>query len=113
LTEEGIGIIAGSLPALRPLLNLRIRITTTSNNTPAASTAHLEASRGKQPSSRAPIKMDTFQTLGENDFDHSDGDSQKNIIKETRYTVTSTQLQPKQSYDMGWDDKRPDHVSHV
>jgi hypothetical protein len=33
--------------------------------------------------------MDTFQTLGDGD-DHSDGDSQKNIIKETKYTVTST-----------------------
>jgi len=35
--------------------------------------------------------MHTFQTLGDgDDVDHSDGDSQKNIIKETKYTVTST-----------------------
>jgi len=34
--------------------------------------------------------MNTFQTLGDNDADHSDVDSHNNIIKETNYTVTST-----------------------
>jgi hypothetical protein len=110
LLEEGIGIIAGSLPALRPLLNLRIKITTSSTNPAASGNAYQSTSHSKQPSSRAAIKLDTFQVLGDNDVDHDDSDSQKNIIKETKYTVTSTRMQPKQSYEMGWDDKRVDHV---
>ena len=37
--------------------------------------------------------MDTFQTLNDNDGDdNSDGDSQKNIIKETKFTVTSMSM---------------------
>jgi hypothetical protein len=44
----------------------------------------------RQPASRSRvIAMDTFQTLGDNDDGESDGDSQKNIIKETKFTVTS------------------------
>lgn len=92
LTEEGIGIIAGSLPALRPLLSLRIRITTSSTGRAATGNTYPPVSRTKPASSRAAIMMDTFQTLGDNDVDHSDGDSQKNIIKETKYTVTSTRV---------------------
>jgi hypothetical protein len=44
----------------------------------------------RQPASRSRvIAMDTFQTLGDNDDGESDGESQKNIIKETKFTVTS------------------------
>ncbi|KAG9191846.1 hypothetical protein G6011_10580 [Alternaria panax] len=93
LTEVGIGLIAGSLPPLRPLLSLRIRVSAGSN-TPAASNgrAYQSGTNDRQPASRSRvIAMDTFQTLGDNDdADHSDGDSQKNIIKETKFTVTST-----------------------
>jgi hypothetical protein len=102
LTEEGIGIIAGSLPALRPLLNLRVRITTSSNSAAASGNVYTPASHSRQIPSRAAMKMDTFQTLGDNDVDLSDGDSQKNIIKETRYTVTSTSVKGKESQEMGW-----------
>jgi hypothetical protein len=107
LLEEGIGIIAGSLPALRPLLNLRIKITTTSNAPATSGNAYASNQHSrKQPSSRAHIMMDTFQVLGE-DADQDDCDSQKNIIKETKYEVTSSRVvEPKQSHDMGWDDKR-------
>jgi hypothetical protein len=90
LTEEGIGLIAGSLPSLRPLLSLRVRVSAGSN-----SPAGVSGPKGvsiRQPTSRSRvIAMDTFQTLNDNDGDdnNSDGDSQKNIIKETKFTVTS------------------------
>jgi hypothetical protein len=89
LTEEGIGLIAGSLPALRPLLSLRVRVSAGSNSPAGVSGAKAVTSR--QPTSRSRvIAMDTFQTLNDIDeADHSDGDSQKNIIKETKFTVTS------------------------
>jgi hypothetical protein len=101
LLEEGIGIIAGSLPALR------IKITTTSNAPATSGNAYASNQHSrKQPSSRAHIMMDTFQVLGD-DADQDDCDSQKNIIKETKYEVTSSRVvEPKQSHDMGWDDKR-------
>jgi len=91
LTEECIGIIAGSLPALRPLLSLRIRITTVSK-TPAASGRLYPPISSRRAAARRSngIMMNTFQTLGDNDADHSDVDSHNNIIKETNYTVTST-----------------------
>jgi hypothetical protein len=39
------------------------------------------------------MQMDTFQTLADNDGDDlSDADSQRNIVKETKYTVTSTAI---------------------
>jgi len=88
LTEEGIGIIAGSLPALRPLLSLRIRVTVGSKTAQSAERQYPSISANRQPSRGIP--MDTFQTLGDNDeADGSDGDSQKNIMKETKYIVTS------------------------
>lgn len=91
LTEEGIGIIAGSLPALRPLLSLRIRVTVGSKTPQSAERQYPSISANRQPSARSRgIPMDTFQTLGDNDdADGSDGDSQKNIMKETKYIVTS------------------------
>jgi hypothetical protein len=56
--------------------------------------------------------MDTFQTLGDNDdADHSDGDSQKNIIKETKFTVTSTIAGGHGDLgSMAWDRKEGSHV---
>ncbi|KAH7397129.1 hypothetical protein BKA66DRAFT_408557 [Pyrenochaeta sp. MPI-SDFR-AT-0127] len=110
LLEEGIGIIAGSLPALRPLLSLRIRITTSSTAPAASGNAYPTGSHSRKAPSRSAIMMDTFQTLGDNDLDHSDGDSQKNIIKETKYTVTSTSLRHKQSQEMDWDHKKSSRV---
>jgi hypothetical protein len=100
LLEESIGIVAGSLPALRPLLSLRIRITTSSQSPAASGNAYLSASQKSKPRPRPNFMLDTFQTLGDNDVDHSDGDSQKNIIKETKYTVTSTRLPSSQALDV-------------
>ncbi|KAF2028483.1 hypothetical protein EK21DRAFT_90611 [Setomelanomma holmii] len=94
LIEAGIGIIAGSLPALRPLLSLRIKLTTSSTRPAPSGNAYPPHSHSRTaPSRTGVIMMDTFQTLGDgDDNDHSDGDSQKNIIKETKYTVTSTKV---------------------
>ncbi|CAN9103692.1 unnamed protein product [Alternaria sp. RS040] len=114
LIEVGIGLIAGSLPPLRPLLSLRIRVSAGSN-TPAASSgrAYQSGTNGRQPTLRSRgIAMDTFQTLGDNDdADQSDGDSQKNIIKETKFTVTSTIAGGHGNPgSMSWDRKEGSHV---
>mgnify|MGYP004511643351 CR=1 FL=1 len=53
--------------------------------------------------------MDTFQALGDGDeIEHDDGDSQKNIVKETKYTVTSSQVAVSEeervrSQVLGWE----------
>lgn len=114
LTEVGIGLIAGSLPPLRPLLSLRIRVSAGSNS-PAASggRAYQSGTNNRQPTSRSRvIAMDTFQTLGDNDeADNSDGDSQKNIIKETKFTVTSVIAGgPRDPGAMAWDRKEGSNV---
>ncbi|KAL3421925.1 hypothetical protein PVAG01_06081 [Phlyctema vagabunda] len=87
VAEEGIGIIAGSLPALRPLLSLPfLNLGTTANNSNPASGSKFKQSRSRHQVLRSDVKMDTFQQLGDKD---GDGDSQKHILKETQVTVTS------------------------
>lgn len=95
LIELGIGLIAGSLPALRPLLSLRIKISTSSTH-PQPSADAYSRSKPTQPHSR--IMMDTFQTLEDAD-DMDDGDSQRKIVKETQYTVTSTKIMDLENQD--------------
>ncbi|KAH8649746.1 hypothetical protein BGZ60DRAFT_389470 [Tricladium varicosporioides] len=89
--EEGIGIFAGSLPALRPILSLSFfgRSTTASNSNPAL-TPQFKQSKGGQPAIRSDLRMDTFQQLGDKDAE-GDGDSQKYILKETQFTVMSNE----------------------
>jgi hypothetical protein len=112
LMEEGIGIVAGSLHALRPLLSLRIGFSS-SMNTPGAATSGrsepLQNSK-KHGRSRSAVLMDTFQTLGdgEGEEEHDDGDSQKNIVKETKYSVTSSRVADSEdeclrSQVLGWE----------
>lgn len=115
LMEEGIGIVAGSLPALRPLLSLRVGFNSSMNTpgaTPGASTGISEplSRSNKHAQSRSgALAMDTFQTLGDGDeYEHDDGDSQKNIVKETKYTVTSSQVaiseqERTRSQVLGWE----------
>lgn len=109
LTELGIGIIAGSLPALRPLLSLKIKVSS-SMNTPGAATSHRPepSSRNRHGRTRSGVMMDTFQTLADDDLDYDDADSQKNIVKETKYTVTSSQVgvseeERVRSQVLGWE----------
>ena len=112
LMEEGIGIVAGSLHALRPLLSLRIGFSS-SMNTPGAATSGrsepLQKSK-KHGRSRSAVLMNTFQTLGdgEGEEEHDDGDSQKNIVKETKYSVTSSRVADSKeeclkSQVLGWE----------
>lgn len=95
LMEEGIGIVAGSLPALRPLLSLRVGFSSSMNTPGAATSGRSEPlSRNRHGRTRSGVvMMDTFQTLAEGEEEeHDDGDSQKNIVKETKYTVTSSKV---------------------
>ncbi|KAH8701912.1 hypothetical protein BGW36DRAFT_356056 [Talaromyces proteolyticus] len=85
--EEGIGIIAGSLPALRPLLSLPIFGRSSaggSNATPYGS--NLKRSKTGNQTLGSGIKMDTFQKL---EYRDGDGESQRHILKETEVAVTS------------------------
>jgi hypothetical protein len=78
--EEGIGIIAGSLPALRPLLSIPFlgRSTTATSSGPSPG-SQFKQSRSRNQGSRSGVKMDTFQQLGDRDAE-GDGDSQRHII---------------------------------
>lgn len=52
--------------------------------------------------------MDTFQTL--NDDANSDGESQRNIVKQTQYTVTATDagdgMDMLRDQVLGWENQR-------
>lgn len=87
--EEGIGLIAGSLPALRPLLSLRV--TMTSSGTPAGAQSGNEfpASRTRPVDHDRILMQDTVVCPEEGEADFGDAESQKNIVKETRYTISS------------------------
>ena len=110
LMEEGIGIVAGSLPALRPLLSIRVGFRS-SLATPGAVSGNTDPlSRNRHVRSRpGMITMDTFHQLDDNDdAEHDDGDSQKNIVKQTKYTVTSShspinEEEQKRSQVLGWE----------
>jgi hypothetical protein len=121
LMEEGIGIIAGSLPALRPLLSLRI-VYKSSVNTPGGATSGRSepwsdplgknSRQRKHMRSRSGVAMmDTFQSLPDaegDEIEHDDGNSQRNIVKETKYTVTSHQVAVSEeerirSQVLGWE----------
>lgn len=108
--EEGIGIVAGSLPALRPLLSLRVGFSSsmaTPGAAPSANTEPLSRNRRRSPS--GILTMDTFHHLDDDDdIEQDDGDSQKNIVKETKYTVTSSHAttseeERKKGQVLGWE----------
>ncbi|KAF2134326.1 hypothetical protein P153DRAFT_331419 [Dothidotthia symphoricarpi CBS 119687] len=118
LMEEGIGVVAGSLPALRPLLSLRLKMSSSATPMGAPASANTyPVSKSRPPQSRSSLlMMDTFHHLGdEDDVEFGDGDSQKNIVKETKYTVTSTYAagngeEQQQSQVLGWEQKNHAHV---
>ena len=95
IIEAGIGIIAGSMSALRPLL---------SRSTGSSDDKKSEATNPKKSRS-AIIRMDTFKELVERD---GDGDSQKYILKETQVTMQSDATKPgdwearERSQVLGW-----------
>jgi hypothetical protein len=53
--------------------------------------------------------MDTFQTLGDVDGGSDDGASQRKIVKEMAYTVTSSHGSP-QGQDTVWNDKHSTYL---
>lgn len=104
IVEEGIGIIAGSMPALRPLLSLPIfgRSSVHSNShQPSTTNSRLTPNPRDQLNEhdRSILKMNTYRThVPTESAPHrskprmssdDDGDSQKNILKVTRWTITA------------------------
>ncbi|ORY60841.1 uncharacterized protein BCR38DRAFT_308873, partial [Pseudomassariella vexata] len=104
IIEEGIGIIAGSIPALRPLLNLPLfgrstvgsgshgRLDDGSGAFRSAPSQNIINDRRHQHS----VKMETYLTAaGENGGNRhrgsEDADSEKHILKETQVSVTAEQ----------------------
>lgn len=108
--EEGIGITAGSMPALGPLLHTRVfgRSRSDRSDQPVKPTASMWRRNMAQRKRTAEdtIALDTYvggnmtvtakEAGGEHGNGHGmasrrtsdDGDSQKHILKETRVTVT-------------------------
>jgi hypothetical protein len=101
IIEEGIGITAGSLHALRPLLSLPFFGSTgSSNNTGASASA---SNKFNQPKSghraqRNDISLDTFQQLGD-----TDADSSRHILKETEVSMTRSDQTEKGPGKGKWD----------
>lgn len=104
ILEEGIGIIAGSMPALRPLLNLSIfgKSTYASGgaSNQASSHMHLDHMSNKRTHNQlGDMEMNDFQgnfttrvSRGQEEK-HSldDSDSQKFILKSTKVVMTTEQ----------------------
>src|SRR4051812_24817195 len=84
IIETGMGIFAGSLGTLRPLLTLPFFNWSTYGNS-----NHTSSANKLNMPKRSNIKMDTFQQLGDSSDKDGDADSQKHILKETQVTVTS------------------------
>jgi hypothetical protein len=85
--EMGIGIFAGSLPALRPLLSMGF-LGSSSHDSDNLYSGGDKSNRNK-PRTRneargRDIMLDTFHQFADKE---SDGDSQKYILKETQVTV--------------------------
>lgn len=98
VVEEGIGIVAGSIPALRPLLSLRILggSTQRSNGGSASTAVALHTNEaGRLPAkSIEAVELGTVRSSGKNTTtegwsDDGDGDSQKHILVRTQVVVST------------------------
>lgn len=127
IIEEGIGIIAGSMPALRPLLTLPIfgRSTIRSDShQPSAGASRLTpnamhrlndhvdenvnlSTLTKPPSTVLESGLQRNKPRGSSD---DDGESQKNILKETQWTVTAENTHAADDWArqrvIGWDSRK-------
>lgn len=90
IIEEGIGITAGSLHALRPLLSLPIfGGNGSSDNTGGSASASNKFKQSSgQKGQRNEINLDTFHQLGDTD---GDADSSRHILKETEVSMTRSE----------------------
>lgn len=111
--EEGIGIFAGSLPALRPLLNLAFLgggDSSENSEDPASRKGGNGRSNFNKPRTgryNGPrqghgrdVDLDTFVQLDDAAGSEGDGESQKHILKSTEVTQTTTTL-PDDKTDAG------------
>lgn len=94
VVEEGIGICAGSMPTLKPLLSLSIfGGSTNASHDPSHGTLPLSASNQlKQGEHTDAVRMETMRSPRKSTNKQrgsSDDDSLKHILKETRVTVTA------------------------
>lgn len=92
VVEEGIGICAGSMPTLRPLLSLSVfgGSTNASKDPSRGGTLPLSASNHlNQGEQGDAVGMETMRTSKNKQRVSSDDDSFKHILKETRVTVTA------------------------
>lgn len=109
IIEEAMGIFAGSLPALRPLLSLPfLNLSTDGASNDDTTGNKMNVPRTQHKSKRSDINLDTFHQLGDSDGEKDgDGNSQKQILTETRVTVTSDNKNSvperwEQSQILGW-----------
>jgi len=107
IIEEGIGIFAGSLPALRPLLSLRfLNGSGTGGSNSASGNKHNKPRTGRYQGSEG-VQLDTFHQLADKD---EDGDSQKHILKETKVIMTNAQSGPPAEWErsqvLGWEQNK-------
>lgn len=94
VVEEGIGICAGSMPTLRPLLSLSIfGGSTNASDDPSRGTLPLSASNHlKQGDQGDAMRMEAMRSPRQSRNkarSSTDDDSVKHILKETRVTVTA------------------------
>ncbi|RSL50650.1 hypothetical protein CEP54_011801 [Fusarium duplospermum] len=125
ILEEGIGIVAGSMPALRPLLNLPIfgRSTYASGSNPRYPSGQISShmSGRRRHDHGDSVKLNTLAsvTATQSNYDKErprrsddDGDSQKHILKQTQVTVVTEQEPSAAANDwarqrvLGWEGSR-------
>lgn len=109
--EEGTGIFAGSLPALRPLLALPF-LNGGRSATPAFGSNRSNDKKFSKPRSgryrMADVDLDKLQSMGDNDGKDEDADSQKHILRQTRVNVSNEKNPHDQEGDweksqvLGW-----------
>lgn len=115
VVEEGIGICAGSMPTLKPLLSLSIfGGSTNASHDPSRGTLPLnESNHLKQGEEGDAVKMETMRSprISKNkQRGSSDDDSLKHILKETRVTVTAETYSSNddawsRNQVLGWDNR--------
>lgn len=95
IVEEGIGITAGSMPMLRPLLRYISFLSSGGRTSNEAADSQGFRSTGRR--TRRTTELDTINGAGATEVGrvdkHSDGDSQRHILKETEFTITTESYQ--------------------
>lgn len=92
VVEEGIGITAGSLPALRPILSLRFFNQFSRGGSDGSNGATMRSSGNRlRVNDEEGTDMDTLRSKNAKSKAQvsDDGESQKYILKETQVSVTA------------------------